>query len=80
MYKIFLLLFILSSCTTTKYYIVRHAEKENDTEDAGLTAQGRQRGADLEKTVGTVDSVFTCTERRTVLTGLLFCNIVQVKI
>jgi phosphohistidine phosphatase SixA len=70
MYKIFLLLFILSSCTTTKYYIVRHAEKENDTEDAGLTAQGRQRGADLEKTVGTVDSVFTCTERRTVLTGL----------
>jgi phosphohistidine phosphatase SixA len=63
-------LLITSSCTSTTYYLVRHAEKENDTVESGLTAQGRQRGADLEKTVGTVDTVFTCTERRTVLTGL----------
>ncbi len=71
--KLLLLIFVLiffSSCATTTYYLVRHAEKENNSEDAGLTAQGRQRGADLEKTVGTVDSVFTCTEKRMLLTGL----------
>jgi hypothetical protein len=66
---IFVFIFFALNKTTT-YYLVRHAEKENDTKNAGLTAQGRQRGANLEKTLGTIDSVFTCTERRTVLIGL----------
>ena len=65
------ILFLLGSCTQT-FYIVRHAEKENDTEEAGLSQTGIQRGVDLEKWMADkkLDTVFTSTKRRAVLTGL----------
>lgn len=69
-----ILLFLgsLLSCATQTFYIVRHAEKENDSESSGLSQAGIERGVALEKYMADkkLDTVFTSEKRRAVLTGL----------
>jgi len=64
---------LFSSCATTQtFYIVRHAEKENNSDEAGLSQAGIERGIALEKYMAgkKLDTVFTSGLRRAVLTGL----------
>jgi phosphohistidine phosphatase SixA len=72
MIKIFLFILLLSSCTT-KYYMVRHAEKNNQSDTSTLTSAGLQRAEDLSlyfvKNKIKLDSIFVSTYRRTLLTG-----------
>lgn len=65
-------IFIFSSCSTQIFYIVRHAEKNGNTDDAGLSQAGIERGIALEEYVAAekIDTVFTSDIRRSVLTGL----------
>lgn len=44
-----LLLFVLVSCKTTTYYIVRHAEKMQSGTDPDLTETGRRQALDLRQ-------------------------------
>lgn len=62
----------LNACTTQTFYIVRHAEKENESESSGLSREGIERGMALEKYMADkkLDTVFTSEKRRAVLTGL----------
>ena len=60
---LFMALISLMSCTTTKFYVVRHAEKETNTMsgDVPLSETGRQRAEALkellrDKKIGTVYS------------------------
>ena len=43
-----LLLLLLTACSTTKIYVVRHAEKLSTGSDPGLTAEGQQRAEALK--------------------------------
>jgi 2,3-bisphosphoglycerate-dependent phosphoglycerate mutase len=54
------------------FYIVRHAEKNGNTDEAGLTAAGIERAVELERYLADkkLDTVFTSNIRRTILTGL----------
>lgn len=65
-------LFLFSSCSTQIFYVVRHAEKDGNADDAGLTPAGIERAVALEKYLADkkLDTVFTSEKRRTVLTGL----------
>lgn len=58
---------LLASCSTTTVYIVRHAEKVNDTDSTDLSPAGFARAAALAETLGTsgIDSIFTTPYRRT---------------
>lgn len=60
------------SCSTQTFYVVRHAEKDGNTDDAGLTGAGIERAVALEKYLADkkLDTVFTSNIRRTILTGL----------
>ncbi|GAB2585568.1 SixA phosphatase family protein [Spirosoma areae] len=67
-----LLLFVLSStlvtaCSTTTVYIVRHAEKVNETDTTDLTPAGYARAAALVDTLASrgIDSLFTTPYYRT---------------
>ena len=66
--KIFLFALLLSSCTST-YYIVRHAEKLDQSTDTPLSLPGIQRANDLSSYFITngihVDSIFASTYLRT---------------
>jgi 2,3-bisphosphoglycerate-dependent phosphoglycerate mutase len=67
MIKFLLIICLMSSCTT-KYYIVRHAEKKlNDGTDPALTDEGFQRAQDLNNYFGTKkpDEIFVSTALRT---------------
>lgn len=72
MKKLFIsiLVFILTSCTQT-FYIVRHAEKADNSEDPELSALGRERAVRLEALMADKQlyTVFTSTLKRTILTG-----------
>jgi 2,3-bisphosphoglycerate-dependent phosphoglycerate mutase len=72
MIKIILALCLLSSCSQQTFYIVRHAEKADNSNDPQLSQQGIDRAVDLEKYLAAkkLDSVFTSTFKRTMLTGL----------
>ncbi len=68
-----LVIALFSSCTTTQtFYIVRHAEKESNSENPGLSQAGIDRGIALEKYMADkkLDTVFTSDMKRTILTGL----------
>jgi 2,3-bisphosphoglycerate-dependent phosphoglycerate mutase len=69
---IILIPLIFSSCTT-KYYIVRHAEKVDNTEQSVLTKEGILRAADLgDYFINNgikIDSIYTSDAIRTILTG-----------
>jgi 2,3-bisphosphoglycerate-dependent phosphoglycerate mutase len=64
--------FLLLSCSQQTFYIVRHAEKAGDSNDPQLSQQGIDRAVDLEKYLASkkLDTVFTSTFKRTMLTGL----------
>lgn len=70
-FYIFLLLLILSSCSTQKFYIVRHAEKADSSKDPVLSDAGNERAAALEKYLADkkIDTVFTTSYKRSIQTG-----------
>ena len=70
--KILAVIILLSSCSMQTFYVVRHAEKDGSTDEAGLTAAGIERAVALEKYLSDkkLDTVFTSNIRRTILTGL----------
>ncbi|GAB3952271.1 phosphoglycerate mutase family protein [Spirosoma harenae] len=57
----------LASCSTTTVYIVRHAEKVNESDTTNLTDVGYARAAALADVLGnkSIDSIFTTPYRRT---------------
>lgn len=57
----------LTSCSTTNVYIVRHAEKLNETDTSSLTPAGFRRAQALaaELTNVRIDSLFSTPYRRT---------------
>ncbi len=62
-----LLPLLLTACSTTTVYIVRHAEKVDETDSTNLSAAGRQRAIALADTLARrgIDSIFTTPYRRT---------------
>lgn len=69
---LFSILITLISCSQQTFYIVRHAEKADNSNDPQLSQQGIDRAVDLEKYLAgkKLDTVFTSTFKRTILTGL----------
>lgn len=63
----FLLALTLTSCSTTTVYLVRHAEKVDETDSTDLSPVGKQRALALADTLAnrSVDSIFTTPYRRT---------------
>ena len=61
------LLFISTACSTTTVYIVRHAEKLNETDTTDLTPAGYARATALAETLGNrgIDSIFSTPYYRT---------------
>ncbi|SOD88755.1 SixA phosphatase family protein [Spirosoma fluviale] len=65
---LFIFLIIISTaCSTTTVYIVRHAEKVNETDTTDLTPAGYVRAAALAETLGKagIDSIFSTPYYRT---------------
>jgi len=58
---------LLSSCSTTTIYIVRHGEKVADTDSTDLSPAGKQRALALADTLARrgIDAVFSTPYRRT---------------
>ncbi|UFH54621.1 histidine phosphatase family protein [Spirosoma sp. KNUC1025] len=58
---------LLTGCSTTTVYIVRHGEKVNESDTTNLNAAGMQRALVLADTLATkgIDSIFTTPYRRT---------------
>ncbi|MBC3784957.1 SixA phosphatase family protein [Spirosoma utsteinense] len=61
------LAFSLAACSTTTVYIVRHAEKVDETDSTDLSPAGKQRAIALADTLAKrgIDSIFTTPYRRT---------------
>lgn len=68
---LFSLLIIMFSSCTTKYYIVRHAEKLNNTDTSSLTTQGIQRANDLKALLinKNIGKIYASKYKRTQLTA-----------
>jgi len=69
---IMLFLFGISSCSTTTYYVVRHAEKADATSsDPVLSAEGGIRAVALKDSLLSkgIDSIFVSSMQRTQLTA-----------
>jgi 2,3-bisphosphoglycerate-dependent phosphoglycerate mutase len=71
---LFLLLFLLTACKTTTYYITRHAEKETAntmTSDVPLSAAGKERAEALKNLLKDkeVRYIFTTNYSRTMATA-----------
>lgn len=66
-YLFLLFLLFLTGCSTTTVYIVRHAEKIDETDSTDLSPAGRQRAVALADTLAGrgIDSIFTTPFRRT---------------
>lgn len=62
-----LLSLYLASCSTTYYYVVRHAEKLDNTDDSPLNAAGFQRAQILAETLSTknINRIFVSDKQRT---------------
>lgn len=62
-----LLLTLLTACSTTTVYVVRHAEKVSETDSTDLNPAGFKRAAALADKLGNepIDSIFTTPYRRT---------------
>jgi broad specificity phosphatase PhoE len=70
--NVFLLIIVFSSCSTSTYYIVRHAEKRlNEGDNPALTTQGMKRAEDLNVYFGNnkPNKIFVSTFLRTQLTA-----------
>ncbi|GAB3807221.1 phosphoglycerate mutase family protein [Spirosoma humi] len=61
------LIVVSTACSTTTVYIVRHAEKLNETDTTDLTPAGYERATALAKTLGNrgIDSIFSTPYYRT---------------
>lgn len=61
------LIVVLTACSTTTVYIVRHAEKLNETDTTDLTPAGYARSAALAETLANrgIDSIFSTPFYRT---------------
>ncbi len=59
--------FELTACSTTTVYIVRHAEKVDESDTTNLSTAGYARAAALADALGnkSIDSIFTTPYRRT---------------
>lgn len=57
----------LTACSTTTVYIVRHAEKVDETDSTDLSPAGKQRALALADTLANrgIDSIFSTPYRRT---------------
>ncbi|GAB2528743.1 SixA phosphatase family protein [Spirosoma aerophilum] len=67
-FTLFILLIAVSTaCSTTTVYIVRHAEKVNETDTTDLTPAGYARAAALAETLADkgIDSIFSTPYYRT---------------
>lgn len=64
---LFILSATLMSCSTTTVYLVRHAEKVDETDSTDLSSAGKQRAMALADTLASrgIDSIFTTPYRRT---------------
>lgn len=62
-----LLSLCLASCSTTYYYVVRHAEKLNQTDDSPLSTAGFQRAEVLDDTLSAknINRIFVSDKQRT---------------
>ncbi|GAB3030598.1 SixA phosphatase family protein [Spirosoma pulveris] len=68
LFTLLILLIIVSvACSTTTVYIVRHAEKVNETDTTDLTPAGYARADALAETLGNagIDSIFSTPYYRT---------------
>jgi phosphohistidine phosphatase SixA len=63
----FLLAITLTACSTTTVYLVRHAEKVDESDSTDLSPAGKQRALALADTLASrgIDSIFTTPYRRT---------------
>ena len=71
---LFLLPFVLLSCRATKYYIVRHAEKEvatTMTSDVPLSEKGKQQALSLKEILlhKKIHHIFSTSYARTIATA-----------
>jgi 2,3-bisphosphoglycerate-dependent phosphoglycerate mutase len=68
---LFFVFIFLTSCTQT-FYIVRHAEKADNSDDPVLSNAGIQRTVLLQNYMADkgIDTVFSSDKKRTILTGL----------
>lgn len=64
---LFFLIVLSTACSTTTVYIVRHAEKVNETDTTDLTPAGYARAAALAETLADkgIDSIFSTPYYRT---------------
>src|SRR6476661_6509268 len=81
----FLLFVLLCSCSTTKYYIVRHAEKETApvmTSDVLLSENGKQRAIALKEALlhQKIKHIFSTNFKRTVGTAQPLSDAIGVSI
>ncbi|QJW88420.1 histidine phosphatase family protein [Spirosoma taeanense] len=62
-----LLILLLASCSTTTVFIVRHAEKVDESDSTHLSQAGQVRAVVLADTLANrgIDSIFTTPYRRT---------------
>ena len=67
---------LLSACSTTTVYIVRHAEKVNETDTTNLSPAGYTRAANLAQTLANrhINSIFTTPYQRTRQTAQPLAN------
>ncbi len=58
---------LLYSCTTTNYYVVRHAERVDNSRNSALSPAGLERAEDLKDTLFTkkIDLMYVSTYVRT---------------
>lgn len=58
---------LLVACSTTTVYLVRHAEKVDETDSTDLSPAGQRRAVSLADTLANrgIDSIFTTPYRRT---------------
>ncbi len=72
---------LLTGCSTTTVYVVRHAEKVDETDSTDLSPAGRQRALALVDTLANqgIDSIFTTPYRRTRQTAEPLANRIAVR-
>lgn len=80
----FLFLIIMintSACTTTNYYLVRHAERLDNSSDSPLSEAGHARAQALKELLlpQSIDSILVSTRLRTQQTGQPLADALHIK-
>ncbi len=73
---------VMFSCTGTRIYIVRHAEKGANSQDPDLTAEGKQRAQDLATYLRKkkIRVIYSTETKRTMQTALPLSEINHIQI